>query len=119
MPGAEPDGWRLNRTYSISLIVGLLAQAAAGVWFASKMDSRVTTLELRYVELAETTLQNYAFQIDQRVRIWDRVNAQGEGLNAFRAELAGANARLDYIGRAIDRLTLLSDQRRQDAKPSK
>ena len=39
------DSWHLNKSVSISIIIGLLLNVTSFVWYASKMDSRVSTLE--------------------------------------------------------------------------
>lgn len=114
-----PD-WRVDRKLSLTLVGAMVVHIGAAVWFASKVDSRVGALERQMIALNEQTSQNRAFQIEQRVRVWDRVTSQGEALNEFRAEIAGISARLDYITRALDRLTLLRDQEaRSPAKPAR
>lgn len=39
------DQWRLSKRISVETVVLMLCQTIAIVWFASKMDSRVQTLE--------------------------------------------------------------------------
>lgn len=103
--------WHLDRRFSLALIIAVLGQAGAAVWFASKTDSRVEALERRHIELAHQTSTNRQWQIDQRIRVWERVNDLDDALNDLRADTAGITARLDYIGRALDRLTYLRDAR--------
>lgn len=105
--------WHLDRRFSVALILMLLCQMATAVWFASKTDSRIGALEARYLELTEATVTNRSFHIEQRLRVWDRLNVQGVALNDLRANLAGIDAQLDYISRSLDRLTLLRDQDRR------
>lgn len=112
--GPLPSDWHLDRKFSLTLVAAIVGQLAIATWFASKMDSRIEVLEQRHLSLAETTVENRLFHIEQRIRLWDRVNAQGEGLNAFRAELAGVNARLEALTRSIDRLTRIADRTRLD-----
>lgn len=110
-------GWHLDRRFSVALVLALTGQIATAVWFASKTDSRIGSLEERHLELSLETAENREFQIEQRVRVWDRVTAQDVALNAFRAELAGINAHLEYITRSLDRMTLLQDEdRRRNAE---
>jgi hypothetical protein len=122
--------WHLDRRFSFALILTIIGQIGTGVWFAAKMDSRVAaleerflaqqaTIERRHLELQTIIVENRKFQVDQRIRVWDQVRAQGEAQNDFRAEVAGISARLDYITRALDRLTLLNDQRVRDDQRSR
>lgn len=46
----DENGWHLDKRVPITLILTLLIQAAAGLWFAAKMDSRVMALEEARVE---------------------------------------------------------------------
>jgi hypothetical protein len=112
----ESRDWHLDRKFSFGLIFAMTVQIGAAVWFASKMDSRIETLDLRYLALAAETAKNRQFQIDQRIRVWDRVTAQGKSLNTFRTELASVDARLEYITRSLDRLLLLTDRRGEATK---
>jgi hypothetical protein len=56
----EPQGrWHVDKTINLAVIIGLIgifmatgSSVGAGIWFASKMESRTATLEKR-VELAE------------------------------------------------------------------
>ena len=113
----EAGPWRIDRRFSVAVVLTFLCQIATAVWFASKTDSRIQTLEERYLALAEQTAQDREFQINQRIRVWERVNDLGEAQNAFRADIAGIDARLEYITRSLDRLTTLADRRR--AEPPK
>ncbi len=110
--------WHLDRKVSVSIIAALLIQAGGALWYAAQADSRLSQVEESLVELGATVKANRDSQVDQRLRVWDRVNDQAEALNGFRADLAGISARLDYMTRALDRLTLLREQDRRDA-PSK
>lgn len=116
MTDDERREWHLDRRFSVALIAALLGQIGTAVWFASKTDSRIETLEGRYLELAKQTAANRQWQIDERVRIWERVNDQDAVLNDLRAEAVGNAARLDYISRALERLTFLNDQRVRDER---
>lgn len=104
--------WTQSRNAQLGVILALIAQAATLIWFASEFrtttNARLSVLENHYAELAKTTASNREFQVTQRVRLWDRVNEQGEKLNLFAAEMAGINARLEYITRTLDRLVVLS-----------
>lgn len=102
----ERQEWHLDRKVSIAMIIGLLGNMAAGVWFASKMDSRVERNEAAILTLVE-----------ERSRMWDRMDSQNTAVSALRADIAGISARLDYMTRALDRLTLLREQDRRIDPP--
>lgn len=116
MTEAERSEWHLDRKFSVALIMTIVVQIGSAAWFASKTDSRVAALEQRYLEQQALIAANRQFQVEQRIRVWDRVRAQGDAQNQLRAEMAGISARLDYITRALDRLTLMNDQRIRDER---
>ena len=114
MTEADQDRhWTQSRNVQLGVILALIGQAAALIWFASEFrtttNARLEVLENHYAALSQTTANNRQFQIEQRVRVWDRVTAQGEKLNTFAAELSGINARLEYITRTLDRLVVQRD----------
>ena len=41
----ESSSWHLSKSVPITLIVAIIAQTVSLVWFISKIDSRITTLE--------------------------------------------------------------------------
>jgi hypothetical protein len=80
------ESWHLDKRVNISLIAVLSAQIAAGIWFASKMESRLTAVEAR------TTLME-----SQRV---------GESLAALKTSQ-------DDIARAVRRIENIIDAQRK------
>lgn len=102
--------WRLEKKLSLAIVVALVGQAVSAIWFASKLDSRVGVLERRTLEIGETLVADRTFQIEQRMRVWNRIESQAQHANAMRAEMAGVSARLEALTQAIDRLS-----RRYDA----
>lgn len=48
----DREGWHLDKKVPISIIVVLLAQIVGGLWFLSKLDSRIGALESAKVEQA-------------------------------------------------------------------
>jgi Na+/pantothenate symporter len=48
------ESWHLDKRVNVSLIVVLAAQIAAGIWFASKMDSRLSAVEARTTMIEST-----------------------------------------------------------------
>lgn len=47
------DKWHFDKSISISLIIVAFLQFAGFIWFASKLDSRVTSLELKIVKVED------------------------------------------------------------------
>lgn len=46
--------WHLDRKVTLSLILALLANAGATVWFAAQLDQRVTAIENRQEQWASS-----------------------------------------------------------------
>jgi cyclopropane fatty-acyl-phospholipid synthase-like methyltransferase len=46
--------WHLDRKVTLALILALLANAGATVWFAAQLDQRVTTIENRQEQWASS-----------------------------------------------------------------
>ncbi len=76
-------GWHLDKRVPISIIATLFAQLAVGIWFVSKLESRVESLERGAVA--------------QQVRDDKQDLALLDGTAAM-------NARLDRIDGKLDRL---------------
>lgn len=49
---ATSTGWRFDKTVPVGLIAAMAIQFIGGVWFMSKLDSRVGYLEVRTLEQA-------------------------------------------------------------------
>jgi hypothetical protein len=76
------ESWHLDKRVNVSIILMLAAQIAGGIWFASKMDSRLTSVEAR-TSIIEAT----------------RV---GESLAALKTSQDDMRRALDRIERTID-----------------
>lgn len=76
------DSWHLDKRVNVSIILMLAAQVAAGIWFASKMDSRLTAVEARTTLIEATKV--------------------GESLAALKASQDDMRRALDRIERTID-----------------
>lgn len=70
--------WRIDKRIPVALIVALLIQAAAAVWWAASADARLSVLEQKVVTSAEdrerlARIEATVTGIDQRlVRMEDR-----------------------------------------------
>ena len=80
--GEDREPWHLDKNVPIALIVTILLQNGAALWWASKLDSRLGMVERRTAEVA-----------DHPARI--------VRLEAFRDDLG---RRLDRIEAKLDRL---------------
>ena len=81
----EPDpmeSWHLDKRVNVSIILMLAAQMAGGIWFASKMDSRIGNVELRTATIEATRV--------------------GESLAALKTSQDDMRRALDRIERTID-----------------
>ncbi len=132
----QPAPLALDRKVSIGVIFALIVQAALGVWWASKLDSQVTANAVAAAEarnftiaevarLAQIIADNREWQIEQRVRVWDRVNDQGLAIEQMGRNMATQLAMLEGVRdevretkRSVDRLVeRLLDQRGGFAPP--
>lgn len=72
--------WHLDRKVTLSLILALLANAGATVWWASKLDTRVTAVEqyqARSVDVPEriTRVETQVLSIERYLqRIEDKLD---------------------------------------------
>ena len=76
------ESWHLDKRVNVSIIIMLAAQLAAGVWFASKMDSRISNVESRTTIIEATRV--------------------GESLAALKTSQDDMRRSLDRIERTID-----------------
>ena len=79
----DRDHWHLDKKVPITIIFALLAQGAAGLWFVSKLESRIYALESK--------------ELSQR----DRDDRQD---NAVRDAMAGVARQLERMDAKLDRL---------------
>lgn len=84
--------WHLDKRIPIALIVTIILQSAAAIWWAARVDQRVTAIERH---------------VDRRAGDGDRVTRLEEKLSALTSETTRLSVRID---RLIDVLT--QDNRR-------
>lgn len=75
--------WHLDKKVPVALIITIMMQTAGGIWFISKLDSRVAALE-----------QATAYKADNRERIV-----------RLETEIPQIKEMLGRIDRKLDRLT--------------
>jgi len=91
----------------------LVAAATAGYL---TLNARVTATEEAVAEFVHAVSADRAFHVDQRVRIWDRVNQLEQAIQNQREATAAITARLTEIDRNISRILDIL-QRRADLGP--
>jgi len=87
----DEEAWHLDKKVPISLILGLALNAFSLIWFASKLDSRVTTIELHDVatqaELSKLK-DNADGAKDRLIRLEDKLENILEELKKIDARMA-------------------------------
>ena len=85
---------------------GFIVIVAASVAGYLTLQNSVSALAHALTELTRTVETNYQFQVEQRVRVWDRVNQLEQEQQRQRELAAAVGARLSSIeqqlGRALD-----------------
>lgn len=79
----DNEAWHLDRRVPITLIITLLLQAGAGLWFAAKMDSRLVALE--------------EARLEQRGRDDRQDRAVSETATLIRGDLSYIRQQLDQL----------------------
>jgi hypothetical protein len=102
-PGPD-EGWRIDRRLPVALVGAILLQTAMAVWWASDIDGRVSSLEEQRVAALAERSADRAFHIEQRLRLWDRLNdVQSRGnetnmrLSRLEGSVAGLSANIDRL----------------------
>ncbi len=80
---ARTDHWHLDKKVPIALIATLAVQAAMGLWFAAKLESRVQALETA--------------QSEQRQRDDRQDQAMRETASLIRSDLGYIRGQLDQL----------------------
>lgn len=71
--------WHLDRKVTLSLIVALLANAGATVWFAAQLDQRVTSIESRQ--------QQWSTSPERITKVETQIEGVREGLKRIESKL--------------------------------
>lgn len=96
--------WFLRKEVSIGVILALVIQATSAVWYASKLDSRVSDIERSIPEIVKTLRENRDWQVAQRVRVWDRVEkVEAEG-RENQSSMKAVFVHIENINRNLERL---------------
>ncbi len=63
---ADKPAWHLDRKIPIGIIITILFQAAGGLWFLSKLDSRLDVLEKQDAENVQVNKAFFALEANMR-----------------------------------------------------
>jgi hypothetical protein len=96
------DHWTLDKKIPIALVVLIVGQIGAGIWFARGMDSRITQLE---VNDARILLERDA----RRKLVDDKLEASARD----RERLARIEVQTDFLVRGIQRIEQKLDNVRE------
>ncbi len=94
------ENWHLDKKVPIAIILAIVVQTCALVWWAAKLDARVSTLEVhdgdqqRFLE-ASTKLS------DER---WELINRERERTTRLEEKMSAAVDVLRRIEQKLDRL---------------
>lgn len=92
MSGVSTDpAWVLDKKVPIALILAILGQTAAGVWWAASISARVEQGEVKFRALEATDQR--AAEINTRV---------AESLAGFKASQEAMKSAIDRIERTLD-----------------
>lgn len=80
---SQKEHWHLDRKVPIGIIVVLLLQGGGGLWFISKLESRVFALESK--------------EVSQRDRDDRQDNAVKDAMASFARQLERIDAKLDRL----------------------
>lgn len=109
----DSDRWRIDRRLPVALVGAIALQTAMAVWWASDLDGRVASLEEQRVTAQAGQSADRAFHIEQRIRLWDRVQevqSRGNETNMRLSRLEGSVAGLSAnIDRLVDHVIGRSD----------
>jgi Tfp pilus assembly protein PilO len=99
---AEYNGWHLNRSVPISIIIVLMVQLAGGLWFAFQLRSDIDTNSRdivrieRSVETITLASQQQAVQLG---RIEEQVSGMRSDMSALRSDFTRFFEIMDRTGR--------------------
>lgn len=95
--------WHLDKKFSIIIIISMLTQAGSVVWYGSKADSRIATLELR-PDLTERMIKVEFTQSEHgRLlgKIYESLKEIKLSVNKFNVKQAGFEPRIKNLEELI------------------
>lgn len=92
MSGEAENNWHLSKTIPISIILGMVVQVAALVWWGGQIESRVS--------VAERDIGRVERQQEAALRV---AQSQAESLATIRAEISGLRGDMNRLIRVVER----------------
>lgn len=80
--------WHIDKTIPLAIILAILSQTAGAFWWASKVDSYVTSNTSRIIKLETAIMENRQLA-DRLVRVEVRQESANELLNKIVRKLYG------------------------------
>ena len=96
--------WQMDRRVPVALVAALLMQSASVIWWASGLEGRVSSLESEISTALAERAASRAFHIEQRLRLWDRVNEVQVQSNETNVRLSRLEGSLVEISANMNRL---------------
>ncbi|MCF6221647.1 MAG: hypothetical protein L3J65_11090 [Robiginitomaculum sp.] len=84
---SEKPAWHLDRKVPVGIIITILFQAAGGLWFLSKLDSRLDVLEKQDTENVQVNKAFFALEANMKstqasqIRIEKSLDKMNDRLN--------------------------------------
>jgi len=97
----EKDHWALDRRIPVVVVIGLLAQAGAIIWWGAQTDTRLTIIETQAIE-ARAAMRD----LDNR------------GSRAFEMFVAATNQRMQNMDRSLGNMNRLLEYLVRREEPS-
>lgn len=105
MVDTKPDsGFRFDRHISVGHIFTTAMVATAVVAGYVRLENQSHANARAISDLRTLVAVNRQFQIDQRNRVWERVDDIQERTTELKSAAAALSAKSDYIARQVDRL---------------
>lgn len=89
---------------TLSGLISIITIAAGGIWFASQYDGKLSALADDVAELGQKVEDNRQFQIDQRVRVWNKLGQVESAVNNMSGEIKALTAVMTRMERQLDRM---------------
>lgn len=94
----------MDRRIPVAMVAALLLQSASVIWWASGLEGRVSLLESETSGAVAERAAARAFHIEQRLRLWDRVNEVQAQSNETNVRLSRLEGSLVEISANMNRL---------------
>lgn len=108
-PEETRSQWHLEKRFSLSILALLLANMVGGVWYVSKMDSRVEALEKGFLNVTLQVAEDRTKLAGQRERAEARVDTLSGSINTISGDIRALTVQMTYLNQQVGRLVAISD----------